>query len=1022
MARYLTICLLLTAGTAFAQAPNLLPNPSFEAGEHAPAQWAISSGGVGRWEKEGHDGARSISVTGKGEDSVSWSASGYLGLKPAALYHTSFWTRRSSGSGRTVISGLEIINRDYVAGTEWERRDFYFRTPDQLPDTFFRLGEWHSDGTIWFDDVSLTSAFAVHSQPEGLGMPLGDGESVTAGRYQAVHHLGGPGATDHRCLERFSAGFNSNRWLFGRDQEVVYRHAVGMLKQTDATVEVAVNYYVSGKLTVEASEDGKAWARLGELTKLGRTEFPLALKAPREVWVRLRTVGDAELQVDGYRFRSTLPEAQSVAHVVGETRYFEVRQSTPGLTVSVPSAVFQITGENRVALKIESETRRAVEGFLLIERDGKVVAKAEAGDIVAPGRSATLRLNAPAAGSGDYTLRLQCRDAGSHQLLWEAEGRAHAALLYDAAGGELLADGGPLSVWWCEPERKVSRTRPAPTAKGEAVRISAAGNEYEAAQVVLTPRSTVRRARLTAGDLAGPNGAKLPAAEITVRLVEYVFTETPTDELGAVDEWPDPLPLHRAPVDLPPGRNQPFWITVHVPAGTPAGDYRGALTLTSVGARPAVPLVEIPLSVRVSGFDLPRETHLRSGFGLDTWNLKRYHNLETDEEVRQVTELYLRDFAAHRISPYDFGRDIGVTWEKDAAGEAIPKLDFTGFDEDAHHALDELGFNSFVLRLRGLGGGTFYERYLGEIAGYKQGTPEYERAFTRYVRAIQDHLEQKGWLRKAYIYWFDEPEEKDTEFVKEGMELLGHAGPKLTRLLTTAPRPALYGTVDLWCLPTFTLDPELAKQRKAAGEELWWYLCTGPKAPYFTLFLDHYGTELRLWAWETWKYGLDGLLVWDTNYWTSGTAYPRPALQNPWQDPMSWTSGYGVPAGSKQPWGNGDGRFFYPPSRDPGKDNTKYLEGPTPSIRWELLRDGIEDYEYLLLLKSEIARVGARPAVPANHAVPTDLADYERLLDIPADICTSTTQFATTPEPIHAHREKVARAIEACRLGAQSLP
>ncbi len=1013
MTRWLSLCLLLAATSASAQAPNLLPNPSFEAGEHAPAQWAISSGGVGRWEKEGRDGARSLSVTGKGEDSVYWSASGYLGLKPASLYHTSFWTRRSSGSGRIAISGLDIINRDYVAGPEWERKDFYFRTPDQLPETFFRLGEWHADGAIWFDDVSLTPAFAVHSQPEELGTPLGDGESVTAGRYQAVHNLGGPGATDHRCLERFSAGFNSNRWLFGRDQEVVYRHAVGMLKQTDATVEVAVNYYVSGKLTVEASEDGKAWARLGELTKVGRTEFPIALKAPREVWVRLRTIGDAELQVDGYRFRSTLPEAQLVARAVGETRYFDIRQSTPGLTVTVPGAVFRTTGENRVALKIESETRRAVEGFLLIERDGKVVAKAEAGDIVAPGRAITLRLNAAAAGSGDYTLRLQCRDAGSHQLLWEAEGRTHVALLYDASGGELLTESGPLSVWWCEPERKVSRTRPAPTAKGEAVEISAAGNEYEAAQVVLTPRGKLRGARVTAGDLAGPNGAKLPASEITVRLVEYVFTQTPTDELGTVDEWPDPLPLHKAPVDLPAGRNQPFWITVHVPAGTPAGDYRGALTLLADGVSLA-----IPLSLHVWGFDLPRETHLRSGFGLSTGNIKRYHNLETEEEVRQVTELYLRDFAAHRISPYDFGRDIGVTWEKDAAGEAIPKLDFAGFDADAHHALDELGFNSFVLRFEGMGGGTYYERSPGEIAGYKQGTPEYERAFTRYVRAIQDHLEQKGWLRQAYIYWFDEPDEKDTEFVKEGMELLHRAGPKLTRLLTTAPRPALYGTVDLWCLPTFTLDPELAKQRKAAGEELWWYLCTAPKAPYFTLFLDHYGMELRLWAWETWKYGLDGLLVWDTNYWTSGTAYPRPALQSPWQDPMSWTSGYGVPAATKQPWGNGDGRFFYPPSRDPATDHTKYLEGPTPSIRWELLRDGIEDYEYLLLLKSEIARVGARHAVPANHAAPADLSEYARLLEVPAEVCTSITQFATTPEAIYAHREKVARAIEACKAGS----
>ena len=76
----------------------------------------------------------------------------------------------------------------------------------------------------------------------------------------------------------------------------------------------------------------------------------------------------------------------------------------------------------------------------------------------------------------------------------------------------------------------------------------------------------------------------------------------------------------------------------------------------------------------------------------------------------------------------------------------------------------------------------------------------------------------------------------------------------LTRMLTEHPTPALHGAVDLWCIPTYMLDEESVRARQAAGEEIWWYLCTGPKAPYFTLFLDHYGTEMRLWLWETWPH------------------------------------------------------------------------------------------------------------------------------------------------------------------------
>ncbi len=489
-----------------------------------------------------------------------------------------------------------------------------------------------------------------------------------------------------------------------------------------------------------------------------------------------------------------------------------------------------------------------------------------------------------------------------------------------------------------------------------------------------------------------------------IRTVEYLPVEHPTDAVGAIGEWPDPLPLHDAPRDFGPGVNQPFWITVHVPTGTPAGDYRGKIEITTEGLSK-----QIPLEVHVWGFELPRETHVRSGFGLWPWEIKRYHNLETDEELRQVQTLYLRDFAAHRVSPFSFGfslgRDIQVQWRRSLWRGVEPALDFSAFDEDASFALDELGFNSFAINLQGLGGGTYQSRHEGEIAGFKQGTREYELAFTRYVRAVQDHLAERGWLDKAYVYWFDEPQEKDYEFVREGMDLIHRGAPRLTKLLTTHPTRKLYGAVDLWCIPTYTLQPQVVQQRQAAGEEIWWYLCTGPKAPYFTLFLDHYGTEMRLWLWESWKYGIEGILIWQTNYWTCEDAYPEPAVQNPWQDVMSWESrGHG--------WGNGDGRLLYPPNRDPMNDKAKHVGGPVPSIRWELLRDGIEDYEYFWLLKAEIERLKASSVGAGLEPAPRELEAAERLLAVPAEVCTDVTHFTTTPEPIHRHRARLAEAIE----------
>jgi hypothetical protein len=35
------------------------------------------------------------------------------------------------------------------------------------------------------------------------------------------------------------------------------------------------------------------------------------------------------------------------------------------------------------------------------------------------------------------------------------------------------------------------------------------------------------------------------------------------------------------------------------------------------------------------------------------------------------------------------------------------------------------------------------------------------------------------------------------------------------------------------------------------------------------------------------------------------------------------------------------------------------LEGPVTSLRWEALRDGVEDFEYLAMLKRLLAQKGA---------------------------------------------------------------
>jgi hypothetical protein len=292
------------------------------------------------------------------------------------------------------------------------------------------------------------------------------------------------------------------------------------------------------------------------------------------------------------------------------------------------------------------------------------------------------------------------------------------------------------------------------------------------------------------------------------------------------------------------------------------------------------------------------------------------------------------------------------------------------------------------------------------LLGFTEDTLHYKVLFNSYCTQIQEHLLQKGWLDEAFVYWFDEPAPKDYEFVMNGFRKLKGAAPGITRMLTEQVEPELIGGPDIWCAVSNQYKHEPAEERRKHGEKFWWYVCTGPKAPYCTLFIDHPGTELRVWLWQTWQRKIEGILVWQSNYWTSSAAYPDSGNpQNPYEDPMGWRSGYSTPRGEKRPWGNGDGRFIYPPeSAADAHPSGPVLEGPVDSIRWEMLRDGIEDYEYLVMLKKLIE-------ANKNKLNAGRLGKYNFLLEVPQDITSDMTTFTKDPAPIEARRDVIARAI-----------
>ena len=412
-----------------------------------------------------------------------------------------------------------------------------------------------------------------------------------------------------------------------------------------------------------------------------------------------------------------------------------------------------------------------------------------------------------------------------------------------------------------------------------------------------------------------------------------------------------------------------------------------------------------------------------AGKGTTDWKGDVLSIEEFIPEVKTVSVHFFptfRDAAGTKVGTAYFD---DVSFEEKGSGESLlpdgdfemdisrtsVRVDWDEFDRAARRYLDEFGFNSFDLPVEGLGSGSFYSSEKGMFGGFRQGTAEYDRLLSSYLAQVQDHLEKNGWLGKEYVYWFDEPDPKDYPFVREGMINIRKNASRLTRFITEhRPGPDIMDVSEIGCTIFDKVDPKAVAGLRPKGREFWSYLCTGPKGPWVTLFIDHPAVNLRIWLWMSYKFGLEGILVWRANYWTSSTVFPPGTLQNPWEDPMSYTVGYGLPYGQVNYWGNGDGRFIYPPNRNPSKDKAKRISGPVNSVRWEILREGIEDFEYFKLLEAALKRAKPGMKKAAEEA--------RRLLAFPEDILVSGKEYTKDPRRILEHRKKIAGAIAGFEL------
>ena len=268
--------------------------------------------------------------------------------------------------------------------------------------------------------------------------------------------------------------------------------------------------------------------------------------------------------------------------------------------------------------------------------------------------------------------------------------------------------------------------------------------------------------------LAGPGGADdRPGA--ASRAPRALPLRAPPDRRHRRPRLVARCPAAARPADRRRGRHQPAALGARRRAGRRRARrlLRHARSSRPMAGRPTYP------SACTSGTSPSRcRTTLTTAFGFSPHEVFRYHNIRTEADRRKILDLYFQNFAAHRISPYDPTPldPIRVTFH--VARPIRRASSWTGPPMTRPWNMRWRPIisptSSFTSRAWEV------ERTLAAWSRRSAGTARALRSmrpmFSSYLRQLSDHLRAKGWIKKTYIYWFDEPEPKDYAFVRAGMD------------------------------------------------------------------------------------------------------------------------------------------------------------------------------------------------------------------------------------------------------------
>ena len=507
---------------------------------------------------------------------------------------------------------------------------------------------------------------------------------------------------------------------------------------------------------------------------------------------------------------------------------------------------------------------------------------------------------------------------------------------------------------------------------GSKVKLSAARGEYVSFQVLLTNRS----ASPLKGIGIGMSSFKMDTAEWNIKPelflewsveVKTPSTGYPRATLGS-GWYPDALiPMQYIqqtavsgngwvyPLQLPDFNNridkqlsQIFWVDQYVPLDALPGKYTAEVNVSIDSI-----IKKIPVEITVWNFSVPNENNLKASL-----QHEGFASSMNEKEELEIYQLMKRNRVALMDPTYD--PDLKVS------PSGTLKVDWKSFDSRLKKYLTGEAFTKAYGYNYGPGYGEPFETFLLPFDIYgKHGTPGWpdigkpdvelrdsnQQKYISVIREVRDHLtpminDQKTEIT-AYLNGLDE------SYFPEAWQRMRHYGNlfkkeypearfRVDGAYNDSAMDIIGHSISSWAVHTIEFDQQRLNKYNGLGINQWIY---GPLLYESKInswvgsctFIDLPLVNDRALSWSIWKYRAHSWISWGVGAgWKSA-----------WYDPETWKSANdGGNASFDMKKMNGNALLVYAPGIVPNVD------GACPSIRLKMMRDGVQEYEYLKLLSA----------------------------------------------------------------------